>query len=820
MKSNKQKKIVVKNSGYKRSKFNWAHDVNTTFSWGEIQPTQCKMLIPGSKTTCQVQNLIRLAPMPSPTFGRVKYKTFNQFVEMADVFPNFDAMMAQEPKSTASGTKIPQEIPSIKLGKLSAYVLMGARATLYYATGSTSAARKANAEAGIYKTQYRTYNGTAPSEITTEINRLISGGVFNVNYGRLPAYCPDTGTTGNHLTFIPSACNSILDSVYALDPATQQAFIVLGADTSTSLIPYDKDDDMALKYMPATTREVSIDSADYVIEFNYTDSSSNTYYYALALECSDYGKRIRKILQGLGYQIDLASTTQVSILPLLAQYKAYFDIFGLTLYNGWETTSCAKLIKIIENDFVTNLDSSFAVLPCTGASSLTSNQKEFGRFMLCELANEFYTEDADFVGANIASLSVSPEADTSKFITVDNANGITTCNNHISEPNSFNTDGTSYTQDLNGTGANTFGYPSVGTQFDHNGAFGIISNALHGQVDAELLKRMYKWVNRNTILGREIAKILRAQGLGKYVDECKSNFIGSSDTMITISDVISQSNTYDSNSEEGALLGQYGGRGLQYDATGTLVFENDVYGYWITLATIVPEAGYTQGLDPTLTSLDKFGMYLPDFDALGMEATPKSTIVGNRYLYGSDNTTVSSVNTEDTFGFIPRMSKFKICQNLVNGDFNRHNMRNAYLPYTLDRQLSVNDFQNIASDYTPVSGSTPAYTTINIKRSMQSEAMPIASNIWRTPTKYSWMGNFDRIFTNVFDNGKGLQNADEWYNNANGTLIGFTTFNEDNFLSHAIYDVQSYAPMKPIEDSYGLDDDEPGVTGVTPTQKA
>ena len=67
---------------------------------------------------------------------------------------------------------------------------------------------------------------------------------------------------------------------------------------------------------------------------------------------------------------------------------------------------------------------------------------------------------------------------------------------------------------------------------------------------------------------------------------------------------------------------------------------------------------------------------------------------------------------------------------------------------------------------------------------------------------------------------KGLQNADEWYNNANGTLIGFTTFNEDNFLSHAIYDVQSYAPMKPIEDSYGLDDDEPGVTGVTPTQKA
>lgn len=31
MKSNKQGKIKVNKSGYKRSKFNWSHDVNTTF---------------------------------------------------------------------------------------------------------------------------------------------------------------------------------------------------------------------------------------------------------------------------------------------------------------------------------------------------------------------------------------------------------------------------------------------------------------------------------------------------------------------------------------------------------------------------------------------------------------------------------------------------------------------------------------------------------------------------------------------------------------------------------------------------------------------
>ena len=104
MKTNKLKKIPVPKSGFKRSRFNWSHDVNTTFSWGEVQPTQCKLLIPNSKTTLSTQSLIRLAPMVAPTFGRVRYKTYNQFVKLAEIFPNWDALMAQEPKSTGYGT--------------------------------------------------------------------------------------------------------------------------------------------------------------------------------------------------------------------------------------------------------------------------------------------------------------------------------------------------------------------------------------------------------------------------------------------------------------------------------------------------------------------------------------------------------------------------------------------------------------------------------------------------------------------------------------------------------------------------------------------
>ena len=50
MKTNVQNDIKIPISGFKRSKFNWSHDINTTFGWGEIQPTECKLLVPGSKT--------------------------------------------------------------------------------------------------------------------------------------------------------------------------------------------------------------------------------------------------------------------------------------------------------------------------------------------------------------------------------------------------------------------------------------------------------------------------------------------------------------------------------------------------------------------------------------------------------------------------------------------------------------------------------------------------------------------------------------------------------------------------------------------------
>ena len=816
MKTNRQKKIKFPKSGFNRSRFNWSHDVNTTFGWGEIQPTQCKLIVPNSKTMLSTQELIRLAPMVDPTFGRIKFKTFNQFVPIADLFGNYDAMMAQEPVSTSFGTKVPQALPSIILGRLCSYILHGAHGTIYWAQGSSNATRLANYNAGNMGTIYRaSVSASAPSD--SSVTALFNSGVLAPQangYVNLDTKL----NTGTRVVLIPALMGQssmkecYIDSIDATkshDNPNKPSVIPFSAIAFSDFFPVKRSVDPAT--IPERMREVTFEGADYSIDFSVTDSSNNIYYYSLLVELSDFGKRIRKVLQGCGYQIDFSSRNEVSLMPLFAQFKAYFDVFGLQLYHGWETTHCAKVLQSIDQAFITTLSANYPNnnplvqdLPNLYNDYSHVNGNEFIRFMLDEIGNEWFTEDPDWIGSHIDKLSVSPSVDTAKFISLD-AGGVK-LGAHVAM-------GTPYSENVSmkpasdSTGddyqlGNALYYPGM------NNTQSFITQVQHGQVDADLLKRVYRWVNRNTLIGREIAKLLRAQGLGDYVDECKSNFIGSTDNMITISDVVSTADT--NNGNNGAYLGEYGGKGLQYLENKMLIFENDVAGYWITLATIVPESGYTQGLDPTLLCLEKFDLYNSDFDAIGMELTEKQVVCASRFL--APVSASVSIEGKEGFGFTPRMSKFKVCQNLVNGDFNRHNKRSKYLPYTLDKQLSYNDWVGSVENYDENTG----INFVMVNKTNTLNKLAIAGDLWRTPTKYPWLGNFNRIFYNIGSEG----NITASLSTLDGYLIGWDTYNDDNFMSHAIYNLQCEAPMKPIEESYGLGEDINPTHGVEVSGKA
>ena len=94
MKTNKLDAIKVQKSGHPRAKFNLSHDVNTTCGFGEIQPLMCRFSVPGTKHVLDIESLVRCAPMPAPTFGRVSYKTWSSFVNLSSLFPNAKNMFA------------------------------------------------------------------------------------------------------------------------------------------------------------------------------------------------------------------------------------------------------------------------------------------------------------------------------------------------------------------------------------------------------------------------------------------------------------------------------------------------------------------------------------------------------------------------------------------------------------------------------------------------------------------------------------------------------------------------------------------------------
>ena len=89
-------KVNVERVTLPKSRFDYSHDVLTTFDWGECQPVNCRLLpVAGMKVKMSSDYQIRLAPMPSPTFGRIFFRLYHQFVPLTDIFKQFPHFLAQ-----------------------------------------------------------------------------------------------------------------------------------------------------------------------------------------------------------------------------------------------------------------------------------------------------------------------------------------------------------------------------------------------------------------------------------------------------------------------------------------------------------------------------------------------------------------------------------------------------------------------------------------------------------------------------------------------------------------------------------------------------
>lgn len=740
---------VVDTANRRKSKFNFTHSATTSFGFGVLKPVHCVKMIPGAKHVVNSKTLVRFDPMAAPTSqGTSTLKIWHKFVGMSDLFRNFGAYLVNQPYGAADGTtKRMDYLPRIRHRFLSALTLIGCRFTIYeYDSNNVAAPWTLYKQSGDASSVEGFLNGVLSGDTLRTVSAL--GSPFSDHF-------PDYNSA--------SAC-ALNVWMFMRRPSVSTPSFWLPCYNSNNLAT------SAFGY--GVSDPVNIAKCDKVFYNSFTQGGQ-TRRFAFAVNFSDYGKRIMDILDGLGYGVDYQSEQLVDLSRLFACYKAYYDSFGLSQYFNYESSGCNRFLRRYEMN-----STQYELNLWNGLSdSLVTLFYEF----LSELSGMFVTESVDYISAH-------RKTDAVGVSDIGFVNNIVVAPPNAGNPNgAFSQVGNPDNEPVNVTGTTYAVY---------------INQLTHTQVDADLLKLLYKSINRQTVAGRRIEELLRAGGYGAYVDEMKSSFIGMATVDIDISDVNATADSTNSVTGKNSQLGEVVGKGIGFRKEwkkDTFSYESDEFGYWIALAACVPSADYVQGNDQTVYDIDRYDQYNVEYDSLGYEVHNRSVVKSGQDFVDATKT---SSDSDSPFGLVPRYLRYKFARSFIGGNFDRRSRRNAYLPYILCRWLHTDDFVQTG----PVQSSSQ-YDRYVMTLTQTLADTPIAGNAWRYLNKYPWLANFERIFSAGNDYGLSmfiagvLRSFGDWY---------YLNQTEEDIQFFSVFYDDCYAPMLAVEDSWSTTDDNDG----------
>ena len=666
--------------GVQRKKYthNLSFDNNTTMDFGVLQPLLSQYMEPRSTIKVSAKQLVRLAPMPTPSFARMFLRNFATFVKMTDVVPYHECLLAKLPFSTGISTYTPTKMPFTDCRTLTFFLLSMSKYTVWWRSNSSQVYKP------VLLSEITNIGATAQTSFLTE---------FNIK--------------------LPNASNSLVESFRKnIVPATSVS------DFTHSPLSSDY--------------TVSVNDSEYVFCFEFNTKVS----------------AIRKQFLGLGFALNLYDTNRLSVAPLLAYYKAYYNLFGLSRDLPFETTNCYTLIKLIEGytiDF-----SKTTILESTSVSTTASNFIKFLR----DLGELYYTDSNSYIAAQRSSLTNSIDPRTISCL-----------------PSQFG----SIEQ----------------TSIDVNSSFAKVPvlsvrtpPVSLSALSLDVLKRLTTFVNKDSAIGKRLSDWVRVH-YGAEVSNSlfEDSFrLNSWSTAIDIDDVFSTSDTADVGAKDkGDYLGSYAGTGTGFSKSG-FSFQAPVHGYCFVMSCIVPITNCFQGIDPTLLGIDLDTIPQPEFDALGFEATPRAVFI-------SDNDVCVKPNKpyDDTFGFVPRYTGFKVKKNIVNGDMSKGFFNTDLLPYFNDRM-----FYNNTVNFVP--------KTDGVLMSFTSDNVPNASTEFQKLCRYAFLGNFNRLFYNSGSLFPTTGSATD--------SLPSASFISDNFIVQTVFDVRVSNWLKPVQNSYDTIDED------------
>ena len=576
--------------------------------------------MPNSKISFSVNSMVRLAPMPVPTYGRLSLRSFSAFVPYTDLLETFGHFLASKPYTGAgSGVYTPTSLPQCAVNFFLMALWQNSYMTVYVRNGST--------------TTYQPVATTNTATLATAKSQLEAD--FRAWYG------------------------------YDSNPFTFHT-------PSTDFMSYRQ-------HIPF--KPIKSAGADQIIV-----SQSGSYMYCIKF--NTHGKRLVKILRNLGYSISITDTTLVSLMPLFAYYKAWFDLMKPQRMQGeiWEVSSAYYILNYCaqyneSNPFYFGDESRYDALI---------------DFLADDLPMCFYNYDTDYISAHIANTATASTGTAS----ID----------------TISPDGSKYHQ-----------FNSLEKQ----PSVTLDSTSLLDKISIDAAIRLTRFVNKSTAIGSNVSKLVKSLfGVSSdHIQDCK--LLHSDKLDINIGEV------FNTGGDPGESLGDYAGRGVGHNNGSTCTYEARDFGCIITFVAIVPRSSFTQGLDYNLLHIDKHTMPTPDFDSLGFQISNKN-VVFNQYDCVNMN---HRPQTGLPFGYIPRYFETKVQQSRISGDMSIRSLRTSFLPYTLDKFISPDELA-ITEDTSPnltynPNGSADAQTYI-----------PPASTVWLSCGSFPALSNFNRIFNN------------------------------------------------------------------------
>ena len=359
--------------------------------------------------------------------------------------------------------------------------------------------------------------------------------------------------------------------------------------------------------------ETVTDGSAYDYEIN--DGSETKF-----VKMKEDGRRYIKILQSLGYVIPtekLEEDVYFSALPLLAVGKVYYDWYYPSAYT--DSVEAVNLSAMFNEDTTTDL--TLGPMAISNILTVIKTVCYDSDYFVSAWQNPTAPNDGSYSGFSIPDITLG-----------------TTNNNAV----------------LNN---NPEGTPNIRT-----GVTGNIS-----QYMLQGLRSLTDYMKRHQLVGaRALDRYMTRFGIQLSAEKLKrSIYIGTTSDDIQFGDVTSTSDT------TGAALGDYAGKGLGYGKSN-FDFETDEYGIMIIVSSILPKAGYFQGLDRNVMHTTKLDYWTPEFDNLGTQAISKAELfVPTRT--GILNGTMKDL-TDGVFGWTPRYAEYKVGRDRVTGDFRMNSM--------------------------------------------------------------------------------------------------------------------------------------------------